>query len=353
MNFFLSNFFSNTFGSISRHEKNVQFDIKLALISDELTASCLLRACHVRQITELNMRRVFKYWKPDLLLVESAWNGYRKSWKFKIAAYPDHPERDNSSLARTVAYAREMGIPCVFWNKEDGVHFDRFIESAKLFDHIFTVDENCIPRYRAVVKEGVTVNTLMFPVQPTTHHFTGFDFKHHRANFVGSYSHHVHDRRRRWQDMMFGAASGTGLGLMVVDRNSDRKSSNYRFPSAPGLVVRPALPHDLTAQIYKDYLVSLNVNTIEDSATMYSRRLVEILACGGIAVTNPSPAVERYFKDFCHVVHDVDEAADLFARLKHGPSADDLARAEAGARYVLNEHTWAHRLAEIVLVVGL
>lgn len=327
--------------------------LKVALVSDALTRACLEPEVTVHDVTVLNYKLLFKFWKPDLLFVESAWNGYRNAWKFKIAAYPDYPERNNRTLARMVAYARDLGIPCVFWNKEDGVHFDRFIDSAKLFDHIFTVDENCIPRYRAVVAAGVTVNTLMFPVQPRTHHFTGFDFKHHRANFVGSYSHHVHDRRRYWQDLMFGAASDAGLGLTVVDRNSDRKSPNYRFPSVPGLEVRPALPHGRTAQIYRDYLVSLNVNTIEDSATMYSRRLVEILACGGIAVTNPSPAVERYFKDFCHVVHDADEAADLFTRLKHGPSVDDLGRAEAGARYVLNEHTWAHRLAEIVRVVGL
>lgn len=114
----------------------------------------------------------------------------------------------------------------------------------------------------------------------------------------------------------------------------------------------PALPHGRTAQIYKDYLVSLNVNTIEDSATMYSRRLVEILACGGIAVTNLSPAVDRYFKDYCHVVHNAGEATDLFTRLKYGPSADDLGGA-SGARYVLAEHTWAHRLDEIARVVGL
>lgn len=328
-------------------------DLKIALIADDFTRSCLRFECQLRDVTSLNYKLLFRIWKPDLLFVESAWQGRRNSWKFKIAAYPDHPQRNNQTLANLVAYARERGIPTVFWNKEDGVHFDRFIGSAKLFDHIFTVDENCIPRYRAVVDSGVTVNTLMFPVQPLTHNFTGFNFKYQRANFVGSYSHHVHDRRRHWQDLMFGASQDAGLGLTVIDRNSDRKSVNYRYPSLSGLEVLPALPHEKTAQIYKDYLVSLNVNTIEDSATMYSRRLVEILACGGIAVTNPSPAVDRYFKGYCHVVHDVREATDLFARLKHGPSADDLARAEVGARYVLAEHTWAHRLEEIARVVGI
>lgn len=327
-------------------------NLKVALVTDELTRACMAHECRVRDLTPLNYKLLLKLWKPDLLFVESAWHGSHSAWKFKIAAYPDHPERNNIALRRVVSYARSLGIPCVFWNKEDGVHFDRFIDSAKLFDHIFTVDENCIPRYRAAVGLDVTVNSLIFPVQPATHNFTGFNFKRHRANFVGSYSHHVHNRRRVWQDLMFDAVKHTGLGLTVIDRNSDRKSANYRFPSIPGLEVRAAVPHAQTAQIYKDCLVSLNVNTIEDSATMYSRRLVEILACGGIAVTNPTPAVDRYFKDYCHMVHNAEDAADLFARLKHGPSPDDLARAEAGARYVLAEHTWSHRLQEVARVIG-
>lgn len=327
--------------------------LRIAGICDELTRHCLISDCNFFSLTPFNYRWVLRFWKPNVLFVESAWNGYRNAWKFKIASYPDYPKRNNHTLARMVAYARDLGIPCVFWNKEDGIHFDRFINSAKLFDHIFTVDENCISRYRAVVNPDVTVNTLMFPVQPVNHCFTGFNFKHHRANFVGSYGRHVHDRRRIWQDLMFGAVDQAGLGLTVVDRNSDRKSENYRYPPMAGMNVLPAMPHAQTAQIYKDYLVSLNVNTIEDSGTMYSRRLVEILACGGIAVTNPSPAVDSYFKDYCHVVHDSEEAVELFARLKHGPSPDDLARAEAGASYVLAEHTWAHRLEEITRVVGL
>lgn len=328
------------------------FKLKIALVADELTNSCLGFECQVRHVTSLNYKLLFGIWKPDLLFVESAWHGRANSWKFKIAAYPGNLQRNNHSLSRVVDYAKKRGIPTIFWNKEDGIHFDRFIDSAKLFDHIFTVDENCISRYRAVVDPSVTVNTLMFPVQPVTHCFTGFHFKRNCANFVGSYSHHVHDRRRFWQDLMFNAVEHVGLDLVVVDRNSDRKSENYRYPLLLGLKVFPALPHVKTAQIYKDNLISLNVNTIENSATMYSRRLVEIIACGGIAVTNPSPAVERYFKDYCHVVYDMEGAANLFERLKHGPSADDLARAEAGARYVLAEHTWAHRLEEILRVVA-
>lgn len=296
---------------------------------------------------------MLRFWKPDFVLVESAWHGYRSIWKFKIASYPDYPKRNNRKLQKVVSFAKQQGVPTVFWNKEDGVHFDRFIDSAKLFDHIFTVDENCIPKYRARVDKHVTVNTLMFAVQSTIHNFTGFNFKHNRANFVGSYSHHIHDNRRVWQDMVFNVSSEIELGLTVFDRNSKRKSSDYRYPGLKNMEVKPAVKYGDTAQIYKDYLVSLNVNTIEDSETMFSRRLVEIIACGGIAVTNPTPAVERYFKDFCHVVSSEKEAFSLLSRLKNGPSTEDLKRAKAGAEYVAQEHTWAHRLEEIANIIGL
>ncbi len=327
--------------------------MRIALIADELTTAALRPEASIKPITPLNYKIVLGLWKPDILFVESAWKGHRDRLKFKIASYPAHPKRDNSVLQKIVKYAKKIGIPTVFWNKEDGVHFDRFIESARLFDHIFTVDENCVPKYREVVGPEVTVNTLMFAVQPLIHNFTGFHFKYHRADFVGSYSHHIHDRRREWQDMLFQAASESGLGLTIFDRNSSRKSSDYRYPKLPDQEVRASITSAQTAQVYKDHLVSFNVNTVEGSGTMFSRRLVEILACGGIVVTNPTIAVERYFKDYCHVVHDKEELLLLVKRLQEGPSREDLQRAEAGAKYVLAEHTWAHRLQEIREVVGI
>ena len=158
-------------------DRNSEFrEFKFALVSDELTRACLAHECQVHDLTPLNYKLLLKFWKPDLLFVESAWHGHRNAWKFRIAGYPDHLERNNMALRKVVGYAKGLGIPCVFWNKEDAIHFDRFINSAKLFDHIFTVDENCINRYRAVVGPNVTVNTLMFPVQPATHNFNGFNF---------------------------------------------------------------------------------------------------------------------------------------------------------------------------------
>jgi spore maturation protein CgeB len=163
----------------------------------------------------------------------------------------------------------------------------------------------------------------------------------------------MHEERRKWQNMIFHAVCKSELSLTIHDRNSGRRASDYRYPELDCIKMKPILPYEETAQVFKDYLISLNVNTIEDSGTMFSRRLVEILACGGIVVSNPSLAIDRYFKEYCYVVSTEAEALELLTRLKNGPSQEDLERAKAGAAYVAKEHTWTHRLEEIRKVVGI
>lgn len=328
--------------------------MKIALIADGLTTSCFKVHSHVINITPWNYAWRLRYSKPDLLFVESAWEGHGKRWKYKIAQYPNYPERTNNVLRRVVSTARDLGIPTVFWNKEDGVHFSRFIESAKLFDHILTVDENCIPQYLQATDGRAKVRAMPFPVEPSFHNFSGFDFKIQRANFVGSYNWHIHDRRRAWQDLMFQACTSVGLQIDVYDRNSNRRSPNYRYPAIAGLSINSAIPYAETANIYRQHILSLNVNTVENSPTMYSRRLVEILACGGIALTNPTPSIERYFKDYCYVVSDYYECREHAYRLmKFGPTKRDLERAEAGAEYVKNAHSWSRCIDDLhALVIG-
>ncbi len=240
----------------------------------------------------------------------------------------------------------------MFWNKEDGVHFDRFIDSATLFDVVLTVDENCLPRYRERLGPNVKLGVMPFAVQPAFHHPVTEPPPLRRANFVGSYSHHIHDRRREWQDTMFRACEP--LGLTVYDRNSDRKAAHYRYPPLPWMDVRPSVPYAQMADIYRQHAVSLNVNTVDDSPSMFSRRLIEIVACGGLAVTNPSPSVDRYFKDYVQVVHNEEECREVLGRIaRDGLSKQDRERALAGAEYVRQNHTWAHRLKQIAEVVGI
>lgn len=322
--------------------------MRTCTILDNVTASCLGGV----PVLPIWGRLELRLFRPDILFVESAWQGWQNSWKYKIAAYPDYPERNNHTLLRLLEYARKKHIPTVFWDKEGLVHFDRFIDSARHFDHVFTVDADTVPKYKAVMGENASVHVLPFAVQPRFHFFDGFHFKYNTTCFVGSYSTYIHPHRRIWQEMLFRAALDSGLELHIFDRNSERRSSTYRYPAWDGMQIHPSVSNAGTAQLYKDYLVSLNVNTNENSPTMVSRRLVEILACGGIAVTTPAPSVGEYC-EFCHVVHNRDETLELFNRLKHGPSQNDLERAKAGADYIARHHTWDINLKLIKNIVGL
>lgn len=329
------------------HLKKPFAALKVALLADELTRTSLDYECRIKNVTPLNYRWIFRLWRPDLLLVESAWQGWRNAWKYQIASYPDHPKRTNHKLLRMVHVARDQGIPTVFWNKEDGVHFKRFIDSARCFDHIFTVDENCLPYYRQEVGEAISVMPLMFAIQPEIHH-PGISIQTFRPQgcFVGSYSRHLHKRRQQWQDMLFQSAAS--VGLHVFDRNSARKAQYYRYPAIPGLKIMSAVPYRRTADIYRSHLFSLNVNTVENSPTMFSRRLIEIMACAGLAITTPAMAVDRHFSGLCHVVRSEEEARELFTRLRFGRTSNDREMSLAAAEMVLKNHAWSHRLATMV-----
>lgn len=326
--------------------------LRVGLVADELTRSCLAHECRIVDLTPSNFRRVLRAQRPDLLFVESAWKGLGESWKFRLAAYPDHPERTNADLVALVAHARELGIPAVFWNKEDGIHFERFIGSAALFDTVFTVDAGCVPRYRERLGASVHVDVMPFAVQPAIHAFQGIGERAPDACFVGTYDRNIHPARLARQDMLLRCAAEE-MGLTAIDRNSNRRGTNYRYPDWRGLRVQGRVPHDRTAEVYRRHRASLNVNTIEDSPTMFSRRLIEILGSGGLAVTTPALAVDTLFPGCCHVVDDEAAARALFARLhRDGYSAADRDMIEHAAALVHGRHTYGRRIEQVLDAIG-
>ena len=320
--------------------------LKIALVSDDLTSQALAHECVIKNVTPRNHRSVLGRWAPDLLLVETSWRGHNDAWRYRVASYPDHPRRSNASLAKVVAFARERGIPALFWNREDGVHFDRFIASAKLFDRVLTVDETMLPRYREELGPDAKIGTMMFAASDALHYPT-FEEPRRRAVFVGSYSKHIHDGRRLWQDAMFAAAQP--LGLDVYDRNSARKADHYRYPAHPWLDVKAAVPHGATPDLYRRHAVNLNVNTITGSATAFSRRLVETLACGGFVLSNRTKAIDTHFGDYCIATDDAGEARVLFEQVApDGLSSAQEAQRRAAADHVHRHHSWQQRIPQLL-----
>lgn len=330
--------------------------LKIALVTDYFTADCLSAECRIRVMTPANFREVLNDWQPDLVFVESTFHGVGGEWRYELAKQSKLMRFGQpKTIFQLVAHARLLGIPTVFWNKDDGAFFDHFIDVAKAFDFVFTTDKECIVRYQQQLPAQVPVTTLAMPYQPAFHQFTGFNFTRNEACFTGSYYRRILNVRRQFLDMIFDTCAESDLWLNVFDRNHHRLSRHFefRFPKCTHLRLHSSVAHRDTASVYKSHLISLNVNSVTDSDTMCSRRLLEILACGGIAVTNPSLAIDKHFRDYCHVVNNREEALELFSRLRHGPSSVDLARAEAAAAYVRQNHTWSHRLEQICAAVNI
>ncbi|MFL6633822.1 MAG: FkbM family methyltransferase, partial [Massilia sp.] len=132
--------------------------LKVACIMDEFTFGSYRSECDLFQLTPANWQTELESFKPELLFIESAWRGKDELWGSKVG-------HNSQELQGIVAWCRQHGVPTVFWNKEDPVHFETFLSTAMLFDCVFTTDIDCIHRYKAALKHD-NVFLLPFACQP-------------------------------------------------------------------------------------------------------------------------------------------------------------------------------------------
>src|SRR5699024_10706155 len=110
--------------------------IRLGVVADEFTTETLR---HRVQLVPISRRDPLAALDKglDAVFVESAWEGNGGEWFHGVGYYGDEQFAALNLLLHSSA---ESGIPRIFWNKEDPVHYRRFIPTAVHFDHIFTTD---------------------------------------------------------------------------------------------------------------------------------------------------------------------------------------------------------------------
>lgn len=323
--------------------------LKVLSILDDFTFQGL------NQSNSLNLIQDKPFWyrksnKIDFMLVESAWRGNNDQWRHKIADYPNHPNRNNHQLAKLVAWAKDHHIPTIFWNKEDPYHYDQFINTAKLFDYIFTTDDLSIERYKTDAPHA-KVHVLPFFIQTNLHKPQNITIRN-RSLFIGSYHSTEHPERKIWQDRIFPQAAR--YGLTIIDRHSESALETQQFPKYMGDVeYLNAIPYNQTQQIYNQFSHCLNVNSITHSNTMFSRRLLEIMACGKLAISNPSQAISHLFKDMCICIDDPIEANDLFEQLSHGYTHDQIEMCHYAQQHVEENYNVNHWINQILKEINI
>src|SRR5699024_6383685 len=257
--------------------------LRVGVIGDEFTRSTLEDSFNVELLglnscsEQLNTEPKF-----DMIFVESAWEGNEGDWHRAVGHYSDEESADLRGL---LELAREKEIPTVFWNKEDPIHISRFAPNAALFDHVFTTDANMIPRYMKT--EGcrnITVSALPFYAQPKLHNPLPVEREYRDSiAYAGSYYGDRYKERSKGLERLLEASAKYDMD--IYDRQANSPESPYKFPMAYRGAVRGGLPYKEVVESYKSHTAHLNVNSVLNSPTMFSRRVVEIPACGGIVMS--------------------------------------------------------------------
>jgi spore maturation protein CgeB len=326
--------------------------LHVAGVLDDMSRACFDPECRLNcDFTMTDWRERLEAIPPHLLLVESAWSGNRGGWQYGVASYPHPDYRGLPQLRALIEWCREREIPTAFWNKEDPVHFERFREAAALFDHIFTSDANCIPLYEQLAGEHVkSVTSLQFAAQPRIHNpIPIIEERRLEPVFAGTYYRNRHADRRASLEMILDAARP--FGLIIYDRTYGTASDEYGFPERFLPHIKGRLPYDQIVSAYKRHRVFLNVNSVTDSPTMFSRRVFELLACGTAVLSTDSAAMQTLFGDLVPVVESVDDATDKLERLLHDDAYYEDLTARA-SRLVLSEHTYRERLGQVARTAG-
>ncbi|MCL2068304.1 MAG: glycosyltransferase [Oscillospiraceae bacterium] len=321
-------------------------DLRIAAILDEFSAMSFGASCKVFPLTVTGFDEEIADARPHLLLVESAWHGSNGSWLYKIGKYA---RNDLSELREVIRLCRVMGVPTVFWNKEDPVHFESFIDAAKLFDYVYTTDERLIGQYRRHVGHD-RVSTLMFAAQPREHNPMRGITRKPGSFFAGSYYANRHAQRRADMDVLFDAASA--FPFAIYDRNYGTQSEEFMFPERFRGFIKGKLAYSDINKAYKGYQVALNVNSVADSRTMLSRRVFECLACGTPVVSTFSEGIMHNFPGIVPMARDVGGYKTILKLLTEDSECRERL-SHTGAREVLQNHTYARRLKQICGDVGI
>ncbi|MGO2608738.1 MAG: CgeB family protein, partial [Brachybacterium tyrofermentans] len=242
--------------------------LRVAVILDDFSMLAWSHEFETLAVKPSTWREQLAEQRVDLLLVESAWHGNKDAWQYQLTG----SKAPSEPLRELVAHCRDAGIPTVFWNKEDPPHFEDFLDTATLFDQVFTTDVTLLPRYREALGYD-NVEVLPFAAQSAVHNPIRPKHGHQARDvaFAGMYFAHKFPERREQMDMLLGGAldvsSRMETGLEIFSRflGDDER---YQFPGDLADRVVGSLGYDRMLTAYKAYKVFLNVNSVVTSPSM-------------------------------------------------------------------------------------
>lgn len=328
------------------HDKKIKrytSDLVVACILDEFTSECLSHEVNLIKLTQESWKDELENINPDFLLVESCWRGNDGNWGTLSKG-----SGGGKKLSGLLGYCKQLGIPTVFWNKEDPPHYDKFGAIAALFDLALTTDVNMVSRYKSDF--GIDVYPLSFGAQPKIHNPVKVIDRQEKAVFAGSY---YGDKPKRCDDFneVMSQLQAAGIQYDIYDRNYQKSIEKFSFPEKYQKCIIGNLPPEEVWKAHKGYKYQVNMNSVQDSATMFARRVYESLASGTPVISNESVGVRELFGDIAIMPGEYSISEQL-RNLEASPNRyNELAR--RGVRKVMREHTYGHRIQSLCRLLGI
>ena len=270
---------------------------KVAFVCDEMTWLDFSKCGQGIFLSPVRWRKQLDDFRPDLFFCESTWSGDIQGWPdWRGRVYRNHELwfENRRSLLELLEYCDDHGIATVFWNKEDPAFWGSsrydFVDTAMRFDCIFTTAEECIEKYKDLGHQRIYllpfgVNTRLFYPRPE-------EKKHNTVIFAGSWFDDF-PQRCNAMTVLFDYILEQGLQLEIYDRKSEIGGKKFSFPSRYQPYLHECVPYQELPSLLARYEYALNVNTVTDSGTMCSRRVLQLAACGMKIISNPSQAMEH------------------------------------------------------------
>lgn len=312
-------------------------ELRVACVMDRFTLDSYAPECILKEVTPDGWKKEIASFSPDLLFIESAWQGKDGLWHRKIAGC-------SKEYFEMTSYCQEHGIPIVFWNKEDPIYTDTFMAAARMADVVFTTDIDCIEQYKTELGHD-RVYHLHFAAQPKVHNPIEKYERKDRFCFAGAYYHRYAERSRIFDS--FAEVFIKTKGFDIYDRNYKSALPEHAFPRRYDPYILGKLDPSEIDVAYKGYAYGINMNSVNQSQTMFARRVFELMASNTITVGNYSRGVKNYFGDLTICTDDQTTLEKVLARY----CADEETRRKyrlLGLRKVLSGHLYEDRLAYVV-----
>lgn len=312
-------------------------DLKMAVVMDRFTLDSFSPECNLLELTPDNWLEEINSFVPDLVFIESAWQGKDGLWYRKIANF-------SKEYFEMTSYCHLKNIPIVFWNKEDPVYTDTFMTAARMANFIFTTDIDCIQKYKTELGHDFVYH-LHFAAQPQIHNPIEKFKRQDKFCFAGAYYHRYPKRAQTFD--LFSEIFIKTKGFDIFDRNYKNARPEHAFPKNYNPYILGNLDPSEIDKAYKGYKYGVNMNSIDQSQTMFARRAFELLASNTIIMGNYSRGLKNYFGDLTICTEDTITLDQMLQKYCSNEAVSRKYRL-AGLRKVLSEHLYEDRLNYIV-----